>query len=294
MRAREARVLLPLGALFGALVAACDRGDATPAGAPGDGPRIVSVGPGITETIFALGLGDRVVGVDAMSRYPDAVKDLPQVGYHRMLSTEGILALSPTHLFVNVEAGPVTALDTIRGAKVAVTILDTPLDEPAVGKRILDIGKALGKDAEAAGLVKTMSERIEVVKKSAAAATGKPRALVLYSRGENLLFVAGKNTPPDLMLSLVGAENVGAPLDGMKPLTAESAFVADAEVLIVPESTLRTFKSREAIFQTPGLAGSRAAKAGRLVALDDQLLFALGPRTGEAADALLRELRASG
>ena len=68
--------------------------------------RIVSVGGAITETLFALKAGDRIVGVDSTSTFPAQARQLPSVGYMRTLSAEGVLALAPTHLIANEDAGP--------------------------------------------------------------------------------------------------------------------------------------------------------------------------------------------
>lgn len=292
MKAREARILLPLAGLLVAAIG-CDRKtDAAPV-APG-GRRIVSVGPGVTETLFALGLGGEVVGIDASSMFPDEAKKLPRVGYHRLLSAEGILSLEPTHLAVTTEAGPADVLEALRAAGVVVTVYDTPVDAAGVATRIRAIAETFGKANESAALVAGLERRLEGVRTRAKDVKSRPRVLVLYARGENLLFVAGKKTGPDLLLEIAGAENVGAVLDGLKPLTPESAFAVDAEYVVVPASTLATYASRESILRTPGIAGSRAAAEQRLVVLDDQILFALGPRTGEGAESLFDALHAAG
>ncbi|MFO8212236.1 ABC transporter substrate-binding protein, partial [Pseudomonas aeruginosa] len=60
--------------------------------------RIVTVGPPVTELVFALGDGGSVVGRDTSSHHPQPVNDLPDVGYMRALSAEGVMSLDPTHV----------------------------------------------------------------------------------------------------------------------------------------------------------------------------------------------------
>jgi ABC-type hemin transport system substrate-binding protein len=68
--------------------------------------RIVSVGGAVTEIVYRLGAAEHLVGVDTSSTYPAAATQLPQVGYQRMLSVEGVLSLRPTLVLLSVEAGP--------------------------------------------------------------------------------------------------------------------------------------------------------------------------------------------
>mgnify|MGYP002397398202 FL=1 len=81
--------------------------------------RIVSVGGDVTEIIFALGLGDRVVAVDTTSQYPpDAVKEKKSVGYMRALSTEGVLSVAPTLIVASADAGPPEVVAALKGSTV--------------------------------------------------------------------------------------------------------------------------------------------------------------------------------
>ena len=102
----------------------------------GDGqttpPRIVTLGGTITEIVFALGAGERVVGVDASSSFPEAVNQLPKVAYHRRLSAEGVLSLRPTLIIATTEAGPPEAIQQLRSAGVTVLVLP---HDPTVEKR---------------------------------------------------------------------------------------------------------------------------------------------------------------
>ena len=74
--------------------------------------RFVSIGGCVTETLFAIGAGEKIVAVDQSSTLPEIVKDLPQVGYIRSISSEGILSMLPTQIFTTTDIGPPNVITT--------------------------------------------------------------------------------------------------------------------------------------------------------------------------------------
>src|SRR5699024_166185 len=117
--------------------------------APVDTSRIVSLNGAITEILVALDLEENLVGVDVSSTYPESVTDLPNIGYYRQLSDEGILGLNPTFIIGEDEAGPKSVLNRIRKADVTLELIHTDLSEDGVIQRIEDVAKAI--DAEDKG-----------------------------------------------------------------------------------------------------------------------------------------------
>jgi iron complex transport system substrate-binding protein len=106
-----------LGALAAALVLLpAALGAAKPA-------RIVAIGPAVSETVAALGAADSLVAVDSSSVYPPALRGLPQVGYMRALSAEGVLSLNPGVLLISADAGPPAALKQLRGTGLPVVVM---------------------------------------------------------------------------------------------------------------------------------------------------------------------------
>jgi hypothetical protein len=82
--------------------------------------RVVVAGGDLTEIAFALGAGDRIVGVDATSTHPPEADDLPDIGYFRRLSAEGVLSLAPDLLLAAPETGPEIGLEQIAAAGVEI------------------------------------------------------------------------------------------------------------------------------------------------------------------------------
>ena len=121
-----------------------------------DSSRIVTLGGTITEIVFALGVGERVVGVDASSSFPEAVNQLPKAAYHRRLSAEGVLSLRPTLIIATTEAGPPEAIQQLKSAGVTVLVLPhEPTVENAIAK-IERIAAALNVQARGTALIQAL------------------------------------------------------------------------------------------------------------------------------------------
>ena len=86
--------------------------------------RLVSIDGSLTEIIYALGADADLVGVDTTSTYPPAATELPDVGYMRALSAEGILSLAPDRVITTTDAGPADALSQLQAAGIEINILD--------------------------------------------------------------------------------------------------------------------------------------------------------------------------
>lgn len=257
--------------------------------------RIVTLGGAITETVFALGAGAQVVGVDASSTYPAGVRALPNVGIYRQAGAEGIMALRPTLVIADAESSAAT-LAQLRGARVRVVVVPAGESEAVALARIAEIGVAIGRTAAADSLgrhVRTGVARATAMARQQAAAqpNGRlPRALFIYARGMGTLFVAGAGTGANEMLRLAGAQNVVTDFSGYKPFTAESVAMSGADVIVLPTHGLESLGGIDALLRLPGLAQTPAGRARRVVTVADDLLLGFGPRLPEAIDALARVL----
>jgi iron complex transport system substrate-binding protein len=292
---------LPLGAIALAVLAlatGCERGgDATAApataapasAAPGaaEAPaaaRLVVVGGAVTEIVFALGAGDRVVGVDTSSQYPAVTAKLPKVGYQRQLAAEGVLGLGPTKVLLTEAAGPPEAIAQLAQAGVATVTIPGADSIEGAAARIRAVGAAIGEAEAAEALAADVARRAEAARDRAATRAPRPEALFLYARGPGTLFVGGAGSSAASMLALAGADNAGAALEGFAPLTAESASAAAPDVIVVPTKGLASLGGVDGVLRQPGLAETPAGAAKRVVAVDDLLTLGFGPRLPEAID----------
>lgn len=244
--------------------------------------RVVSLGGSVTEIVYALGEGDRIVADDASSLYPPQATRVPRVGYYRNLSLEGILSRQPDLLIASENAGPPAVLQRLQA--MGVPLVAVP-DRPGIDslfERVREIAAALGVPAEGDAL----AARIRASLQDVAAVPAQPRrALIVLHRGGPLMS-AGAGTSAHALLELSGLQNVAADSRGYKPLSAE-AMVALAPDMIITTTTSADSAGGLVAFTTQaGVASTPAAKAGRVVEIDDLLLLGMGPRVAEAVRLL--------
>lgn len=260
------------------LVLACSR-ESTQAG----GVRIVSLGGALTELVYALESGDLLVGVDSSSVWPDAALALPQVGYQRKISAEGVIALAPSLVLHSDAAGPASALARVREAGIELAEFPDPRDLAGARARIEALAARLDRVAQGRRILAALDE--EVARLPSVSDEQRPRVLFLYARGADTLLVAGRSTAAAAMIELAGGRNA-LELDDFRPLSAEALLAAEPEVLLVTARGLDSVGGTSGLLALPGIAQTPAARDARIVALDDLALLGFGPRTG----ATLHEL----
>lgn len=278
--------------LLVALAIACGRSREEGGGAPDTSARLVTVGGAVTETVFALGAGADVVAVDTSSVYPEAATKLPKVGYQRTLGAEAVLALKPTLVLATGDVGPPAVVEQLRAAGLRVVVTTAEPSVAAARERITAVARAIGRDP--VPLLRQLDrELLETRALVERAQPSKPRAIVVYSRGNKAIHVLGRDTAGQAMLDLVGAENVATAIDGTKPAAPEAIAQVAPDVIVLPSRALDTLGGVEEFLTTPGIAETPAAKHRRVVAIDDLLLLGFGPRTGLGARELAEKLHGS-
>lgn len=250
------------------------------------GARIVCLGGAITETVFALGAGDRVIAVDDSSAYPPAAASLPRVGYFRSISAEGVLSMTPDLVLASAEAGPPHALAQIERAGTHVAHIPGSATAEGCVERIRALGEVLGRVEEADALATRIESALEAL--AFEAPSRKPmRVVFVFARGAGTLNVAGRDTAAREIIRLAGGENAMDGFSGYRPLTAEALVEAAPGIVLTTSSSLAGIGGERALWAVPGMSAIPAAKQKRLVALDDLLLLGFGPRLPDA----VRELR---
>jgi iron complex transport system substrate-binding protein len=256
-----------------------------PAGPASDAPpatRIVSLAPSVTETLFALGLGDRVVGVTRFCNYPPEVKTKARIGGFLDPNIEAIVALKPDLLVMLVENR--ASQPAFEDLNVRMLVVDHRTVEGTLDS-ITAVGRACGAEARAETMVADLRARIDRVARKTA---GLPRPRVLFSisrapgagRPEDV-YVAGGSPYFASIVKMAGAENVFAAETAVFPVVStEGILHANPEVIIdmVPlvSSDGRDVESLLADWrQIPEID---AVKHDRVYALDDDFASVPGPR----------------
>ena len=246
-------------------------------------PRIVSVGSALTEIVYALGAEGLLVGVDTTSQYPAAAQALPQVGYMRALSAEGVLSLKPTLVIATTAAGPATTLDQLRATGVEVIVLPDLYDYVSVIAKIAAVGRLTGKLAEAEAMIARGRGDRAALTARLAKATGKPRVLFLLSMGGGAPQAAGRDTAADGIIRLAGGANAIDGYAGYRPLTPEAVIASRPDVVLVTRQTAQAMGGAQAVLDQPALRQTPAGRAGKVLEFDTLLLLGFGPRTPQAA-----------
>lgn len=244
--------------------------------------RIISLGGGVTEIVYALGAGDRVVAADSTSTYPAAAQALPKVGYLRTLGAEGLLSLTPDYVLAAHDAGPPVVLEKLVAAGIPVLRIPETKTPGEVVEHIRLIGNGIGRKAEAETLAQAVGSDLAIVQAAVAKVMPVP-ALFVLSAGAGAPIAAGRGTVADVMLQLSGGRNVAAGLNGYRPVTAESVLSLDPVAIVSASHVVATVGGIDRLAQLPELSGTRAAQTKRVYSLDSLYLLGLGPRTAHAA-----------
>jgi iron complex transport system substrate-binding protein len=252
--------------------------------------RVVSIGSALTEIVYALAAEKILVGVDTTSLYPAAARALPQVGYMRALSAEGVLSLKPTLVIATTAAGPATTLDQLKATGIEVLILRDHYDYESVIAKIELVGKLTGKTAEAQAMIAQGRADMASLAAKLAAVPARPRVLFLLSMSGGAPQAAGAGTAADGIIKLAGGTNAVEGYSGYRPLTPEAVIASRADFVLVTRQTVEAMGGIEKILAQPALSQTPAGKAGRVLQFDTLLLLGFGPRTPEAAIQLAAAL----
>jgi iron complex transport system substrate-binding protein len=254
--------------------------------------RIVSTSPSITETLFALGLGDRVIAVSQYSRFPPAVNALPKIGTPLKPDVERIVTLRPDLVIVGDRTGNLP--DRLRALHVRfVAVPIRTLSD--VGAAMLRIGEAAGVASHASTVAAAMSRRLEEIRRRPAA-NPRPRVLMIVGRNPEAIagiVAVGRDGYLNDLMAIAGGVNV---LDeaGVTPyprISLETLLRLDPDIIIetIDMSEPEADRSRRAVasralwqhFRT-----IRAVRTGRVYPAGTDALLVPGPRVVNAAEWL--------
>lgn len=292
MHKRLLKFLLPAPAFCAALLFMYARDAAA------EEQRVVSVGGALTEIVYALGAGKKLVAVDTTSIYPREALALPKVGYMRALSSEGVLSMKPTLLLATTEAGPPQVMSQLKSAGVRMEVVSADHTFEEIRNKVKVIAAALGMDAEGRKLDESLSRDWHQAQLAAAGVTvnpgaRKPKVLFILSHTPSNTMVAGQGTAADAMIRYAGAVNALQGFTGYKPLTAEAAIVAAPDFILVTREGLDAIGGADKLWEKPGLALTPAAKGRRYAAPDALFLLGFGPRMPQAVRELAAKLQGS-
>lgn len=255
--------------------------------ADGEPPgRVVSIGGAVTEIVYALGAQDRLVARDTTSTFPQEAEALPDAGYMRALSAEGVMAMKPDMVLAIEGSGPPEQLAVLQSTGVRIETIPEGYDGKAIAEKIRKIGAALGKEHEAEALATKVAQDLA----AAAASADKPvaerkRVLFILSLQDGRIQAAGSGTSAEAIIRLAGAENAVGDISGFKAITPEALTKARPDVILMMARGQHAM-SAEQVFADPALALTPAARSKSLIVMDGLHLLGFGPRTADAVRKL--------
>jgi len=249
--------------------------------------RIVSHVPPITEILFALGLGEKVVGVSDFCDYPEEVKSKPSVGNYFNPAIENIVALEPDLVLTDGHSDSIRQLDTL-GIKYLVI---DPQDIEGIFKDIEILGKVAGVEDRAKQLVDDMKEDISNVVSRVEGAPMVRAFYVVDATDLNNPWTAGPGTFVDSLITMAGGENIAAkaPAPWIQ-LSIEQLVSSDPEVVILPAEHGTAFTSPEVLEGHPAWREITAVKQGRICIIDGDLVDGYGPRIVQGLEEIARAI----
>lgn len=223
--------------------------------------RIVSLSPATTEILFALGAGDRLVGVTSYDDYPpEKVRDIPKVGDFQGPNIEAILAEKPDIIFGSRLSGK-EQMEALHQAGFTVIILEAATftqiyDSINLTAQITD-STAMGKK-----ITREMQQKISELQKKVA---NRPTVKTFYLVDANGTWTAGKNTFIDELITLSGGENIAGEVSGWVEYSLETLLKKNPSVIL----TAPHAGNIEEISRMPGFKETDAVQKRRIHALSD-------------------------
>jgi iron complex transport system substrate-binding protein len=231
--------------------------------------RIVSHVPPITEIVFALGLGERMVGVSDYCDYPEEAKLKPSVGNYYNPSIENIVALNPDLVLTDGHSESIKQLDSLG---ITYLVID-PKDIDGIYHDIEVLGRVTGVEGGAEKLIKDMQERVAQVM---ARVKGAPRPKVFYIidavTDPNNPWTAGPGSFIDSLITMAGGENVAAKTTGAwVQFSIEQVVSSEPDLIIIDASQGTVVTSQEQLGRHPIWGQMSAVKTGRVFTFDGDL-----------------------
>ena len=257
-----------------------------------DASRIAAIGGSITEIVYALGEEGHLVARDSTSRYPAAAMALPDVGYMRQLSAEGVLSVNPSGILTLHGSGPKEAVDVLK--KSSVPFIDVPehYSHDGILEKIRIVGKALGVDAKAETLAAETDAKLKAAEKQTASIKERKRILFVLSIQGGKILAAGSDTAGDGIIKLAGAVNAVEGFSGYKPMSDEAIVTARPDVILAMKNAGPPIAEAE-LFAIPSITSTPAGEGRKLILMDGSYLLGFGPRTANAIHDLAVSLYGS-
>jgi len=291
-------IFIAMGVLLSACVEVKSGGDLRVTDDMGDEVRldgkaetVITLAPSLTEMVFALDAGNRLIACDDASNYPpDGTADIERVYSYTGMNRERIVELWPDLILMD-RTLDISGEDHSALIEVGLTVYRVyPQTFEDVTENILDIGILLGKEEEAERLAGDMRERADAVRSSAEAIPEGERQTVLlvtFYDGTNDPWVGTDSTFTGDLISMAGGD-CGVKDEGGKvvQITLETMIGIDPDIILTSQSSEWPTDSRELILEDERLSSIEAVKNGRVYDIEGDLIDRSGPRIVDGLETI--------
>jgi iron complex transport system substrate-binding protein len=237
--------------------------------------RIVSLAPNMTEILYAIGVGDRVVGVTEFCNYPKGVKGKARVG-GAQIQAEAVLALKPDLVVAQVDMQP-AVIKQLRALGVSVAAYQ-PYNWRTVLYTIRQLGLMTGRKATATNVIRKMESRRMKIQASTA---GRHRPRVFIEIWNKPLMTAGPGTFLHELILMAGGDDIASELK--RPwavISAETVLKKDPEIILL------TCKNKRELLRRSGWGSVTAVRQGHVYEVDPDIFCRPGPRLANGLETL--------
>lgn len=243
--------------------------------------RIISLGPNVTEAIYALGKGDKLVGRTDFCDYPVEVKNVASVGSLQTPSIEKILELKPDIVIASTHF-PKDVLKKLEDLTVKVVALYGEDSFEGAYNTLEKMGEVLNAKEKANEVVNNMKEKVEYVA-SKVKGHNTPSLYYVIDFGQYGDFTATGDTFIHKMILMAGGKNIADDAKGWK-YSIEKVLEKNPSMVIVP----KYFDAKGRIVKTNGYKDLEAIKNGKLFEIDNNMLDRQGPRLADGLEELAK------
>ncbi len=232
--------------------------------------RIISTDAGVTNVLLELGVGNKIVGIDVTSEVPESLS-VKKLGYHRVLSAEGLLSLNPSLIIGSDHMGPPETVAAIKKAKLKLVQLPVAKDEKTLKANIKTIGSLVGRQEQTKALLEVIDSKMLTVSSRQLASNTKV-AFLLQMDGRGIR-LAGKGTTGGDLIDLLGGNNLGQH-NGYQTISSEALLGLEPDVIIVAGRDAEQSPVDNLLNNNPLLKHSPAAKQQKIIEVNGSALIA--------------------
>lgn len=235
----------------------------------------------LTELLFALHQGDKIVGVDLSSTYPPEATKRTTVGYHRLLNAEGIISLDPSVVVHQGDVAPPNVMPQLEQVGIPIKVYPAANSIDSTKILINLLATEFGQDTAAKRLIAKLDSDLAKADSVVRTYPGKPRVLILhFGRQRNQYFVMGTRGTANEMIKLAGGVNA-ADTSSFRNLSPEAILKTQPDVILATDFGYDRLGSKEKFADLPGIALTPAFKNGKIYRVEEHDLVYFGPRSGE-------------